>query len=572
MNITDRNKNVLAVLLMLAIVACVFAVGWANGEAVKLSGPSNVQQGPNGNIYVVVNKEIYILDASGTSKRHIKLTDFGIQDGTTWLQVLNNGELLIGDYEAESIKRCNLNTLRCNNLDGSTGAPVEFSNSFQFYMDENRQRIYATDTLKHSIYILDTNGKLLTSADGFKYPNRPFISDDGLLYVADTNHHRIVKIDVSDDRFSEDKWQFKVTNDVGRAGRNFPIIARQDHRGSWWVINAKDSANGLASGDLIIYDAQGIPQKRIDLGDDSEPTHILLFNDKVLVSDVENYRIASISPRGEVIGNFGDQKFFSYLDSLQSSKAFYSYIKIAAYAGLGISVLLALGLALYANKQDADNKAREQQDKTQTTPAEVNRLIWIEKNEKLIKMVRMSSIAMISLPILYSYVLFDMSKTLDSDSIIFSAIFVLFMFATGLVGLYMYKIYRQTKIGTDGNNIYFTDHNGQNYSIDPNRVMYSANMIAYKNIAIPFARTRDKEVFARNKRGIFSYDQIQQYILPRLSPSKKMGSWAIHKYLFSNASDFSFGLMFLFLMPCIMMILLKMHEKGLLASVLTFVN
>lgn len=543
-------------LLMLGIIASVFAVIWANGEAVKSFGPSNVQQGPNGNIYVIINKGIYILDAGGTSKKHIKLADFGIQDVATWLQVSRNGELMIGDYEEGSIKVCNLNTRQCTKLGGSTGAALQFGNSFQFYMDENRQRIYASDTFGQRVYILDLMGKQLASDNRFIFPNRPFISDDGLLYLADTNHHRIVAIDVSNDRFSKDKWQFNVKNDVGRVDHDFPFIARQDHHGSWWVINAKDSMEGLAKGDLIVYDAKGTPQKRIDLGDDADPSDILVLNDKVLVPDMEKFRITSISPAGKIIGNFGDHEFVSYLDGLYSSHVFYSYIKIAAYVLLGMCVLLAL----YVNKYASHSQDPGKQDKTQTTSAEVNRLIWIDKNEKAIKAIRMSSVALISLPFLYEYLIFNMDKALDSDSIILSSICMLFLFSMGLLGMYMYNILRQTKIGTDGHNIYFTDKNGKNISIDPGRVKFSTNVIAYKNIAVPFTNGRNK--------GVFAYDQIQQYILPRLSPSNKMGSWAIQKYLFSNASDLIFGVMLLFLLPCVVMILLRLHETGLLTALL----
>ncbi len=308
----SRKANFLALIAIFGIMGAIVQA-WRAGEAVSVSAGPGALASTDETVYFVAGGTLYVADAGGALQNELSLASLGLSSVVSQLAVVA-GDVLVADGTRGTVHRCDLVRRACEQIvripmRGRGGAMAVAS-------APEADRLYVADTNGHELHAYSLKGKPLYRLEvegGLKYPNEVIWLGDGRLLVVDTNHHRIVVL--ADDGGGHTRLLQKMAakNDLGR-GNTWPIAAARDSEGNTWVVIADGLLN---NGELIRYDAEGRPQRHIELGGDADPVALAPLADTVLLADMANYRLHRIGV-GRRVQAFGDAALRNALRSLQA--------------------------------------------------------------------------------------------------------------------------------------------------------------------------------------------------------------------------------------------------------------
>jgi NHL repeat len=395
MKTTDKTNLYAAATLIVVILAALGVRIWAADRSLSIEGPANIKAGPDGLVYIVTDSRLYIHDRDGGLVDVEPMTRFGMERAKGDFWVFRNGDLLLRretkkrltcrreletffrngsskqdkiDADAGILERCDLRGEACVPFGRGDGAFKKIG-AFKVFVDETKGFVYLTDTPAHQVLLYDLSGALIRKSDAyFLYPNGLVKGADGLLYVADTNHHRIAAVSPEYADFGRVERQFSILNTVSPPGKEWPFALGQDRNGRWWVINA---GAGMRHGDLVIYNADGEVFRRVELPDNAEPTALAVLNDKVLVTDADLMRVYSVALNGELGEDFGSLTLkIDNADKLRE-KDLYSAISACMLYVILAGAVAAIVIAWKAQRGASGERAPEKgakQPETKSAP------------------------------------------------------------------------------------------------------------------------------------------------------------------------------------------------------------
>lgn len=310
---TSNILNFLAVLLMVGVISSVGALLWARIQIGELGGLDHISVLDN-NVYIHFSRTLYHLNSDGKLLNSVKLSDLGIKGRASDIQLLSDGTILIGDWDSRNIKRCNTKTLSCYVIAPTGDEPLKLP--FKFFADESRGQIYIIDTSSHQLLVQDIEGqKIRVLADSriLRFPNDLLVDNDGLIHIADTNHHRVVTLKLNGDQAEEIGSPIMGRNSLGRPGQNWPVALTKSTDGNWWVLNADTT---MKDADLIIYDKFGEPKHRVMLPENADPLDIAWAGEQVIMTDFRLLKVYKIDPVTKNVSDFGDSAFLAALKNV----------------------------------------------------------------------------------------------------------------------------------------------------------------------------------------------------------------------------------------------------------------
>jgi hypothetical protein len=334
---------VLAALLGLALVV---VSNWANVRELEITGPFAVKAGPEGQVFVVSHGALWVLDRQGSLSASVPFEALGIRGRVTDVLPLRGGEILIAERGLGLIHRCRLADRVCVPF---TTDPrfAQLEGSFELAANEDLSRVYLAHTTRHAIHLFDASGNWMATSDAaglYKFPHRPVAVGDA-LYIADTNHHRLVAIDREASRFGTEVGGFSTETSLGRPGRVYPIAHRRLPDGTWWVVIGDER---LQYADVIVFDDSGRPLRRLDLPDDASPVALEIVGERVLAPDPVNLSVEAFTLGGESVGQFGDAAFREELARVRARKSMYQRLRHGCWAALGAFLLALVAIRLGA--------------------------------------------------------------------------------------------------------------------------------------------------------------------------------------------------------------------------------
>ncbi|SMC25756.1 hypothetical protein SAMN02745857_02270 [Andreprevotia lacus DSM 23236] len=337
---------------------------WSNGSAHAVRGPTHLQLGGDGRVYVGLEQELVVFNQNGVQQERIPLSRFGV-------------DMLVGDFLIDKQRRIILRRpvgdgppgkglrvyMRKNGkgidevpegdtalqrcpLQGGTCEPFapafRSTRTFKLWLDEKRNALFLADTAQHRLLRLSRDGELQARSEyGYRFPNTVQIGHDGLLYVANTDFHRISAVSpeqadfgtVRDERFLSD-------SELDRRS-DFPAAAAEAADGTLWVI---DDDHHMANGKLLMLPANGTAQTlEIEQPSGADPTALLAIGKRMLVVDPGRLEVRQYDLNGKILAPFGDAAFRSGLESQFLQKRV-----MRALSYFAVALLLALGAALIA--------------------------------------------------------------------------------------------------------------------------------------------------------------------------------------------------------------------------------
>ncbi|MDO9387088.1 MAG: hypothetical protein Q7T65_10335 [Thiobacillus sp.] len=330
----SRKANRLALVAILGILGSV-VLAWKAGEEVSVAAGPGALASTGETVYFVAGGTLYVADAGGALQDEFPLAALGLGRVVSQLAVIGD-DLLVADGARGTVHRCDLARRACAEL---VRIPMRgHGAAMAVAAAPDADRLYVADTSGHELHVYSLKGKPLYRIEaegGLKYPNEVLWLGDGRLLVVDTNHHRIVVLADEGDGHTRLLQKMAAKNDLGR-GNTWPITAARDGHGNTWAVVADGLLN---NGELILYDAEGRPQRHIELGEGADPVALAPLADSMLLADLANYRLLQIGVGDHRVEAFGDA---ALRDVLQTLQARHSHGLWMRYLSIGMMMLFAI--------------------------------------------------------------------------------------------------------------------------------------------------------------------------------------------------------------------------------------
>ena len=175
---------------------------------------------------------------------------------------------------------------------------------------------------------------------------------DGLLYISDTNNHRIGAFDrAGDHRFSVKTIDSEVSSEMVWPTR---FIFASD--GSIFVINKGPM---LVGGEIVRLHREDGILDRIELPPGADPMKLLPVDGDLWVTDEARCQGSRYTLEGERLENVESGEFEELLSALHFERTYYRSITSKAQRGLFILLLLLIVIYFFERRQKANEVAVE---------------------------------------------------------------------------------------------------------------------------------------------------------------------------------------------------------------------
>ncbi len=323
-------------------ISLIAAMLWFSMRPVPM-GPTKIFVNAQSQVRVLAAGAIYTLDAQGKLLARDALPASLQMAGASDFLVLSDGQVLLADANQHDVLRCDARVQHCTSLYAQQGRGAgALGKALKLAVDEKAGLLWVADTANHRLLKLGLDGqhRQTFGGDRFIYPNQIGFSRAGDLVVADTNHHLLRGFDPEGDLNTE-RWLISMPNHQdARPGRTWPTAWAEvaDH---WWVIT-KDGA--MKNGDVLRFNHEGAPRTRV-LPKALDPFSIAVIGSDVLVADAENVAIWRASFEGQSGSRFGDAAFLRALrDVEQQRQQQHTFLKMLPMGIAAVALLAAVCL------------------------------------------------------------------------------------------------------------------------------------------------------------------------------------------------------------------------------------
>ena len=397
----DTLQNTLAALMILMIVAGAGFRIWVINKARAIHPPDQVSATAT-EVCLHANGVIYFLAPDGRLTQRVPLRDIGLSREPADLQLLRNGDFLIGDLEKGEIRRCERKTLACRRIGPAGGYSIR--ENFKFLLDEGRNLLFISDTNNHALLVqgLDGSGiRKIDSKAAILYPNGLAEDGEGRLWLSNTAKEEVVPFEIADKAVTQadasvslaphsdelDKIKESMKQKPGEGRRSLkdifarfrelqkvqeklgddlvqkrPLSIAWDAAGNLWVA-ASDGF--VTTAGVRVFDPSGKQLGRIPLGKGAVPVDVAASGDRILIADSGLFQIFSVPPGSYAPAAFGDTAFRQELSKARDLLG--RYRSLTTWSGRGIwllafaTVLLVVFIAArnYGRRQQAAAAVRE---------------------------------------------------------------------------------------------------------------------------------------------------------------------------------------------------------------------
>ncbi|WP_020210054.1 hypothetical protein [Gilvimarinus chinensis] len=435
--------------------------------------------------------------------------------------------------------RCVLSPLNCQPLAYSSVKPAR---SMRFVIDRAQNIIYLADTADHSLYKLSAEGEVLASRhEGFQFPNQLVLLNTdldaglepskeftkGSLWLADTNHHRLVQLDTQTDTFARELQSHQVTL---QGEHRWPHQMTASPEGFWVLV----ANNAMARGRLALVDPAGKitqPLTKNVLSDAglTDPLALQYWQGGLWLTDFAEPKLVRIHPQ---TGRVQTTESASLQALEQEYLAQYGRYKRFEYIALGLFVVIFIGgfAAAWMLEKEQTRAAFRSATKGATfsvdgeiTPTGTGDVLWLDSALKpwhhwLPKIIwGIWALMLVAVVVLY------LSDSKAPASIMqLGLIMVMFLgvVSWGVQGLF--RFLSASKLGVIGESLVLVDGKGARTIAKGNELAYSQHFICADQVAIALGNP--------NLR-FFHEAELKRWVYPRLKHGHKLSAWQQNKHL-----------------------------------------
>lgn len=519
------SQNLLALLLLIGVIAALGMRLWLTTQSGLLSGPTHLAASDDA-LYVSFGDSLYRLDINGALLAETPLSSLGLEGPLADMQVLRDGDLLLGDLEGGVIRRCTMPTRACRNIAPTAADAIK--RQFKFFADERSGQLYIADTRRHRVLVQPLAGgepRELVGRDVLKFPNELRVYESGTVHVADTNHHRVVGFAANGD---ETGPRLSARNELARPGHTWPVSFARGPLGNWWLLVAD---GGLENADLIVYDDSGKPLRKIELPQGADPVFITSWNKKLVISDRALFQLYGVDPRAGEAFAFASPELERVLADARERKRQYQLFSTGALVLLGFMVVggFALGASVLQANQRARRRVRSPVQPAAASASRYHDVYWLPREPRATKFIKNlrrqvwllgAGIVVLTVGSLAAFAILvddklEVLRKCDPEALKLIGLLASYLLVTTTVIFVLGFRMMASRIGSDGQKLYFSDHAKRVVQVPPEEAVYSKRMIAFRSLAVPLK--------LGNGQKLYSEADLQQHIQPLLEHGQKLG-------------------------------------------------
>lgn len=517
--------NSLAALVILGFCTLIGVSLLISANSRDVFGPTLLVTDMHGRVVTNIGHTLYQLDDLGNIEQQVYLAELGIpkvplSDGL----VLPDGTLLLGAAGGEQIYACQLEQRHCEPFLDASQSPAS---AYKMEWDEQRQRLIVVDGERHRILTYDREGRFIAESKGgskgLAFPNTALLTPQDELLVADTNHHRLVALDA--ESLTEEHWELPLEHELGNFRRIWPTDFMRTAGGNYWVILDDDL---LEHGDVILFDSQHRPLRRLNLPAEWDPVKLGRHGDAVLLAGFDSVELVRFSPDGEHIRAFGDSGFRDELASVrtrrQANERWWNVWIWVCIVPLG---LLAAIAAYLDHRQRRQLPQPNQQDSAAHAvappPLTPDGIYWIRRNPVIVRQWALARRFGFLLPLLViapSVYIVTIAGFEQSIGIIMTLLVSMVpLMAWMAVSM---QIISSGRIGVAQNRLVLASAYGRQQHAYPRQLVYGKRFISNGETTV---------ITGTTKYAIFEGTDMQQYVQPLLNSARQLNILQGYIYL-----------------------------------------
>lgn len=531
----------LAFLFLALLLAGLAARFWASDKAYEFTGPTHIAAG-HGYVYLFAAGDIYRLTDAGELLSVTPSNITGLKDDPIDLRVLPGGALLIAEQRPAVVRICDVDSWTCRQVAAAAGSVIE--RQFKVLPDSAANEFLLTDARGDTLWKLNDDvaepQKLLPGGT-LAGPNGLAFGDDGSLWVADTDHRRIVELLPTGDGNFEPGREHSAINSLTVGERFYPMMLARALDGRWWVTQAADFSKPHA--DVLVYEEEEGVQALIGLPEGAYPTDIVALDHSVLVTDLEQFTVYQIQSDTLEPGEWGDEPFRQRLAQLRDSRGYYDRagtLALAAMVLFGALMILAAVLATPRERRwTLPPSPFDFSNAPEQTP-KISGIHWLERDPKTARALKwlehlgfFGFILLIAGTLaLYLWVRVQAGPSPDAEVISKINQLGIILLISGLLGALLIPFIHfsaralKRKLGTDGKRLYIHLPDGRELAVDPSQLFYTNRLVLYRQYTLPLLGGKQQPLYAPG--------EVETWIAPLLHQAKKLSEMQAIKHQWKN--------------------------------------
>jgi hypothetical protein len=531
----------LAFLFLLLLLAGLAARFWASNQASLFTGPTHIAAGKD-YVYVFSAGDIHRLTHAGEWISVIPPGDTGLNDHPIDLRVSPDGQLLIAEQRPAAIRLCDVDPWICHPI-GMAAEPV-VERQFKVLPGVLPNKLLLTDARGDTLWSLNEAGGVphkLVPDGTLAGPNDLALDGDGNLWVADTDHRRIVELLPSGDGLYVLGRSHSAVNALTVGERYYPMMLALAQDGRWWVAQAAEFSKPFA--DLVIYDPEEGVRELIDLPAGAYPVDLVSVGDVVLVTDLERHVVYQVDNDTLEVGEFGDETFRQHLGQIQDKRGYYEYLgalSLAAVVLFGVLMVLAAIRATPKGQRWTQPPAVFDLANAPQNVPRTRGVYWLERDAKIERSLKWLEhlgfilfILMVAAALaLFLWVRIQAGPDPATEQVSRINELGLILLLSCLLGALVIPLIRlstkalKRRLGTDGKRVYIRLPEGRELAVEPSQLAYTNRAILYRQYTLPLQGAKQQPIYALG--------EVETWLAPLLRQSQKLTEMQAIKYQWKN--------------------------------------
>lgn len=523
-----RAKDLSFLFLGLLLVSLALRF-WAHDRAWQKTGPTHLAAHA-GQVYLFAAGELFHLSFTGELLARYSAEVTGLDDDPIDLRINSDGQLLIAEQQPALVRSCDTSTWKCRQI--TMGLPDGPERQFKVLLNTNQYRLLMTDARGDTLWGITAQGseaRRLLPDRTLSGPNDLAVDKQGHLWVADTDHRRIIELIPSSEGGFSPGREHSALNHLTVSERYYPSMLTLSREGEWWVTQAAEFSNGR--GDLVVYDPDEGAVSRVNLERSVFATDVATAGADILVSDLDQFTVYRVNSSTHAVSIFGDQPFTDVMAELRETKEYYTRLSGLALAAIFVFSALMICAAIVATPR---NKRWSQQPgpidlevAPEHTPA-LNGIHWLQRTpatERTIKWLELSIFAIVIVMIvsglaLYGWMLMqagadpaeDVQEKLDSLGWLLLIAGIAMAGSIPIVRNALRPMKR--KLGTDGRQLYIRLNDGRELVVPAADLAYTRRAILYRQYSMPLQTGK--------RQNIYQDGEVETWLAPLLRQARQL--------------------------------------------------
>jgi hypothetical protein len=531
---TSKNPlpAIAAIIFSVLFLVSLAARFWTSDAAYDISGPTHIA-GNDERLFLYLSGEVVQLSPEGKLVAHHGKDETGLSGHPIDLRLLADGGLLIAEQRPARVRICDTAAWICT--EEAMGSLAAVERQLKVLPDESGSGWLVTDSRGDTLWALPLQGgeaEQLLAPGTLAGPNDMAFDEKGGLWIADTDHRRIVELRLSLEGLLEPGREHPTVNELTLGERWFPIMLAMDDEGNIWVTQATEFSDKYA--DVVIYHPEDGVSERVELPGAVFAADIVFSGNKMLVTDLETFQVFAIDTKTREVEVFGDPGLISLLTGLMAKRDRYLQVSRWSMAAIILFALLAITAASLASPKRRRWTQRPGAIDLDSAPEAaplIKGIYWLERDprmERTIKLMEPLAYVVIGLTVagvmgLFAWLVVQAGEVGDAELQEKVKQIGLILVLTSLVMAGLVLIVRlslramKRRLGTDGRNLHIRLNSGREIAVPPENLAFNGMAILYRQYSLPLQTGK--------RQNIYRAGEVETYLVPLLRNVSKLNAW-----------------------------------------------